>query len=254
MNSLTDKIKEILDCADSDIRIEEAATLLLQINRNRVLYENIVRRGNVEKLRYELQKMYDFRIQENAVEETKKLEKKAETILTTTLAKIEEKEKEVKRGRRSDHEELPENIKAKVVENQTLYPRMRKIHEQLKLMANARPCDRYPFLKELKELDEKIRRNWDEYDAYDASADRAIEEQAEQEPAAAVDIKKIQAARKYLSDNKAKLAELSVQEDFNKQMELQKKMQERLDLLIQSHAGISDEQIRELQDLGLHVE
>jgi hypothetical protein len=30
---------------------------------------------------------------------------------------------------------------------------MRKLHEQLKLMNGALPCDRYPLLKEMKRLD-----------------------------------------------------------------------------------------------------
>ena len=254
MENLTDKIKDILDQPEGGIRFEEAALVLLQINRNRILYENIVRRGNEKKLRYELQKIYDFRMTDQAAQETQRLEEKARTILTTTLPAAEAKEKEENKGRRADHDQLPEAIQALWLENQNLYPRMRKLHEQLKLMSDKLPCDRYPYLKELKELDEKIRSNWQAYDAFNAAAIPPVSlPSAEPEANVSEDLKKIQAARKYLSDNKARLAEYLQQGEENKAVELSKKMQERIDWLIQSLAGISKDQSKELQDLGLKV-
>jgi hypothetical protein len=266
MDNLTNEIKKILDTTDSQIDVEKSAKILLQINRNRILHDSIIRRKNIAKLKYEFQKIYDFRMQEQAVEETKVLEKQAVVILNETLPKIEQKEAEELKGKRTDHDLLPDEIKAKLIENQNAYQRLRKLHEQLKLLNNGKPCDRYPFLKELKELDEKIRRNWDEYDAFvivppvnpgnenpDKNPDTG-ETLPIVPPVVVPDAKKISAARKYLSDNKSKLAELKSLDDQSKYLALLDKMQERLTLLIVAKAGISDEQLKELSELGLNAQ
>jgi hypothetical protein len=259
MENLTSEIKKILDTPDEQINVSETAVLLLKINRNRILHENIIRRNNVGKLKYELQKIYDFRMKENALKETSALEKEATIIVKETFPKVEIMEASETKGMRADHEQLPDEIKAKYQENLTVFPRMRKLHEQLKLMGNAKPCDRYPFLKELKELDEKLRQNWDEYDAYkilpaddEPSAPDGNPSSGNENPEP-VDVKKISAARKYLSDNKPKLTELKELEDQTKYGALLAKMQERLTVLIQTNAGISDEQLAELKALGLNA-
>ncbi len=56
-NKITpEEIKIILDTPDEQIDIDAAALLLLKINRNRILHQNIVRRRDIAKLKYELQK------------------------------------------------------------------------------------------------------------------------------------------------------------------------------------------------------
>lgn len=257
MEYLTRKIKEILDTPDEQIDIDYAATILLKVNRNRVLNQSIVRRGNVSKLRYELQKIYDFRFKENALVEVKVLEEKIVPIIKETFPSAEQKEASENKGLRADHEQLPDEIKAKYVENQNIFPRMRKLHEQLKLMGDAKPCDRYPYLKELVDLDKQLRENWDVYDAFVFPTEPDPNEM-QTLPGGnanniAPDAKKISAARKYLSDNKAKLAELKALEDQTRYLDLLSKMQERLTLLIDAEAGISDEQMEELKALGLNA-
>jgi hypothetical protein len=254
--NLIEKIKEVLKTLDGEIDIEQAALLLLKLNRNRILYESICRRKNVEKLKYELQKIYNYHSKEDAAEEVKALELDAVKVVKTTFPEEEKREATETKGMRPDHDLLPDEVKAKYLENLNLYPRMRKLHEQLKLMNTTLPCDRYPFLKELKELDEKLRKNWGEYDAFTATSPNPdnVPEAGDIPPApVAPDAKKISAARKYLSDNKGKLAELKVQDDQSNYLNLLAKMQERLTLLVTSNAGISDEQLTELKTLGLDV-
>ncbi|GAP73069.1 hypothetical protein SAMD00024442_6_24 [Candidatus Symbiothrix dinenymphae] len=257
-NKITpEEIKIILDTPDEQIDIDAAALLLLKINRNRILHQNIVRRRDIAKLKYELQKHYNFRSAEQAAAEHAALEQKAAVILKTTLPKIEKIEKSASAGKRADHDELPDEIKAKLLENQNIYPMMRKLHEQLKLL--KMPCDRYGFLKELTKLDETVRKNWDEYDAFvpglqpDAPAVPAPSDAPT--PASA---KEISAARKYLSDNKKKLQGMTVGEEDEESKQqyaaLLADMQTRLDLLIGSNAGISDRQLAELKALGLDAQ
>jgi hypothetical protein len=276
MNDFTEKIKKILDTPPSEMDVEAAALILLQTNRNRILYQNILRRGDVEKLRYELQKMYNFRVKEDAAAEVKKMEKETVTIVTKTFPKEEKRNEEDTKGKRKDHDTLPDEIKALFVENLNIFPLMRKLHEQLKLLASAKACERYPFLKELVAMDKKLRDNWDVYDNYDAASATTPEPtptmeistaQAVPEPTPAEDssvnetqdtthhpdVKEINAARKYLSENKTKLLLLKSGEETEKYQALLKKVQSRLDLLLDSNAGISEDQLNELIALGCHA-
>jgi hypothetical protein len=247
---LTGRIKEILDTPDREVDIAAAALLLLKMNRNRILYESICRRKNTDKLKYELRKMYDFHTTADAAKKTRALEQRAAETVRTTFPKEEKREASATKGLRPDHEQLPDKIRAKYLENLNIYPKMRKLHEQLKLMNTALPCDRYPFLKELKELDDRLRKNWDEYDNFSAAPAGA----AVATPSPVVlNTKKISAARKYLSDNKATLSELKAQADQSKYLNLLSKMQERLALIISSGAGISEGQLSELKALGLEA-
>jgi hypothetical protein len=251
MEDLTKEIKKVLDTPDGEVDIEAAALLLLKMNRNRILHDSIIRRKNVEKLKYELGKIHAYRSLENAAEETKALEKTAVAIVKKTFPQEEKRQATEEKGRRADHDQLPDGIKAKYLENGTIYPRMRKLHEQLKLMNTSLPCDRYPFLKELKELDGKLQKNWDEYDAFVTGTEQG-ETPAGNPPA--VDAKEISAARKYLSDSKSKLAELRAQEDQSHYLALLEKAQKRLDFLLGANAGISAEQLSELKALGLDAQ
>ena len=84
---------------------------------------------------------------------------------------------EHKTGKRIDHDSLPDEIKAKYVENLSILQRMRELHLKLRsLSLDTSPCpdsERYPFLKELINLDKKMHANWEEYDHFVASAPSA---------------------------------------------------------------------------------
>ena len=84
---------------------------------------------------------------------------------------------EHKTGKRDDHDSLPDNIKAKYVENLSILQRMRELHLKLRsLSLDTAPCpdsERYPFLKELIDLDKKMHANWEEYDHFVATAPSA---------------------------------------------------------------------------------
>ena len=79
-------------------------------------------------------------------------------------------EDERRLGKREDHDALPDEVKAKYVENLSLLQRMRELHLRLRsLSLDNSPCpdsERYPFLKELIALDKKLHANWEAYDHY----------------------------------------------------------------------------------------
>ena len=256
MENLTDEIKRIIDWPLEKIDVSEAATLLLRVNRNQILFNNIIRRNDKERVLYELKKIYDFRMQDEALKKTAEMEVEAKKVIEQNpeFTLTDEQLEDAPKGMRTDHEELPDEIKALFTENFNIFRRMRKLHEQLKLMNNQKPCDRYPFLKELLELDKQHRDNYNTYDAYKiGGAEPAQQEQPEQ-PAeistvTVADPKLVSAARKYLSTNKAKVATL---EGEAKEALLQK-MQERYSYLVATDSGISEEQKEEYKALGLNV-
>ncbi|MDR0685961.1 MAG: hypothetical protein LBF79_00660 [Dysgonamonadaceae bacterium] len=245
MEQLLLEVKKILNTPDEAIDLQQAAILLLKLNRNKILYQNIVRRNNITKLRYELQKIHNFRSNSKAQDEIQILERQAPKIIEITLTnaqKLYEGESGNK-GKRSDHDQLPHDIQALVDNNLKIYREMRKIHEHLKLLIDSQPCDRYPLLKQLKNDDTQLRKNWETYDRYVPGSPSEANKEA-----VGID-KLISAARKYLSINKQRLKTLTGDD----KQSLLIKMQDRLDLLIRYNAGISSEQIEELKTLGLTV-
>ena len=77
---------------------------------------------------------------------------------------------EFKAGKRGDHDQLPDEIKALYVENLDIVHRMRELHLKLRTLsldgATCPDSDRYPFLKEIITLDKRLHTNWDTYDHY----------------------------------------------------------------------------------------
>jgi len=120
-------------------------------------------------------------------------------------------------------------------------------------MEHATACDRYEYLKQLDESEKRYRANMQAYDSFvpgTASGEDEKQDKVEDDPATIA--KKVGAARKYLSDNKKKLADFK-DSDAKKYLALLAKVQERYDYLISTGNAIEAEQVNELAALGLKV-
>ena len=184
MNHLfTLKLRSWLETPADSRDYAAGALLLLQLSGNRILYQNIMANlsAHREDVEYQLQKYYNFRVQDLTHEEVKNMEKKVESIASehhlATPRKARSRsaaEAEFKSGKRQDHDTLPEEIQALYVENASLLKRMRELHLRLRTLSTEEsPCpdsERYPFLKELIDLDKKYHANWDTYDHYVAES------------------------------------------------------------------------------------
>lgn len=247
---ITLKIQEWLDTPVSERNISEGAELMLKLNRNRVLYQNVVRRGAkmMGKIEYELKKFLRLRLDNKTVADVVRMQKEIvprveETLLVNEGRALKDSEHS---GKRADHDELPPEIQALWDDNFGLYAKIKELFEELKSMNKLQPCDRYEVLQVLDEIDKKYRRNLAEYDAFVLSA------APEQQPVDAAELaNKIGSARKYLSDNKTKLAKLIEGGQAEKADALRSKMAERVSILQQAGAAISDEQLTELSSLGV---
>lgn len=267
----------------TDAEIIAGAELLLRINRNRPLHQNIIRRPQrmLPKLQYELNKHLRYRkdgltlqkvrdLQAEVFTETQKVLDEGEPEATTSIDSPDSpdtKEKEQKpkiRGKRPDHDSLPEDIKALWTVNAERWKKLKAIFETCKAL--DQPCDRYEHLLALKEGYEAYKVDMYEYDNYvpeetptTETAEESAEPQSSQssqsaespnteevktaeESAEAVtdNTKVIINARSYISKNKAKLEKLATT-DTDESAKLRIKIQERVDTLKALNAAIDDD-------------
>lgn len=68
------------------------------------------------------------------------------------------------RGRRPDHDLLPDEVKDLYEKNGDTYRRLKQTYEILRTMECAPSCDRYEHLKILADLDTRYREAWRIYD------------------------------------------------------------------------------------------
>ena len=177
-HNFTQQIKDWLDTPSEERDFEKGALYLLKLSGNQIMYRNIIAnpKGKADFIEYQLQKYYNFRVQDLTREQVAEMEQQVETIVAEHITLAVEADTKQK-GKREDHDLLPDEIKAKFVENLDLLRRMRELHLKLRTIStDEAPCpdsERYPFLKELISLDKKLHANWEEYDHYVISSSQA---------------------------------------------------------------------------------
>lgn len=270
-HKLTEKIQKYLQTEPAKRDVVEGATLLLSLNRNRILFQNVMRRPEkfADKVEYELKKHLKIRLDDKTIADVAAMDRAVIPMAQETINRRLEKAANLAddidtheelvavarhAGKRADHDELPDEIKELWVLSAELWFKIKEIFETLKTMEAAPPCDRYEFLKMLDEADKQYRANMAKYDTFVLGGESEAGEHEEMEPAEIA--KKVQAARKYISDNKKKLAELKESGDFPnaKYDALLTKVQERFNFLIESGNSVSEDQVAELKELGIVVQ
>ena len=189
-HEFTEKIQQWLDTPHEQRDYEQGALYLLKLNGNQIMYRNLMSnpRGKAEFIEYHLRKHYNFRVKDLTHAQVVAMDKQVEEIVKKHNTFTEDNPaKEFKQGKRADHDTLPEEIQALYVENLSLLQRMREVHLRLRTLSTAdAPCpdsERYPFLKELIELDTRLHANWDRYDHYTGAENEPVETVAEEKPA-----------------------------------------------------------------------
>lgn len=181
-HKFTEQIRQWLETHEDERDYAVGALYLLKLSGNQILYKNIVaaldRRHDV--IEYQLQKYYNFRVQALTHAQVEEMAAQVQTIadehhLTDDASTVPEDERRL--GKREDHDSLPDEVKAKYVENLSILQRMRELHLRLRSLsldnATCPDSERYPFLKELITLDKKLHSNWEEYDHYIISSSQA---------------------------------------------------------------------------------
>lgn len=173
-HKFTELIKQWLDTPEVERDYTVGALYLLKLSGNKIMYMNLV--ANLDRrhdiVEYQLQKYYNFRVQALTHAQVEEMAVQVEKIVAEHIPLAAEADKQPQKGKRADHDSLPNEIKAKYVENLSLLQRMRELHLRLRSLslslenATCPDSERYPFLKELIALDKKLHKNWEEYDHY----------------------------------------------------------------------------------------
>lgn len=177
-NKFTELIKQWLETPSNQRDYSVGALYLLKLSGNQIMYRNIVAQldRRHDFVDYQIQKYYNFRVQALTHAQVEEMQQQVDVIVAEHIS-LAANADEHKTGKRDDHDSLPDDIKAKYVENLSILQRMRELHLKLRsLSLDTAPCpdsERYPFLKELIELDKKMHANWEEYDHFVASAPTA---------------------------------------------------------------------------------
>lgn len=157
----------------------KGALYLLQLTGNQIQYRNLMAnpRRNAEFIERQLQKRLSFRLQKLTHAQVEEMQSQVNVIAKKLTPNSGEN---FKQGKRDDHDLLPDEIQALYVENLGIVQRMRELHLKLRSLSTednpARDCDRYPFLKELIDLDKKLHANWETYDHYTGTDGAAVME------------------------------------------------------------------------------
>ncbi len=268
-----------------DESIRKGAELLLRVNRNRGLYERILRypKGGLKKLEYELQKHLNIRLQGYSYDDIQKLdqeimpeirsyvEKCNEVIQEAATVNLKLNETEVMpigaadgtplimTGKRPDHDQLPEEIQAIWAKNAE---RWKKIKETYNLLLTLNtPCDRFEHLQLMKELWYKYRQDMCRYDDFRGTMDEMVTlnkgRQLTEDEQKDVDV-----AQSYISRNLPVLQELvleSREPDFPEEKivkleDLRSKIQERVNTLLQLNVMLSDQRKADLVSCDIAIE
>lgn len=245
------------------------------------------------KMIYELKKAQQERLRRQAAEDALNLQKEVLPNVRKTLsteyppeggAEVVDGET-LKRfyGKRADHDSLSPAMQQLWDRNREVWQKIKALHEHLKTMDNNPPCDRLEYLIQMRELEAEHTKNFELYDSAKPLTDEEraalqAEAEAEQEAEAefkadnaadgdeapveisenkekiseapAADPAKINAARKYISENRKKI--LTIEEE-DKRAALLTKIQERYDFLKSNGAGINDDVVEELKEIGIKV-
>ena len=260
-NNFTEKIRAWLDTPVNERNVEEGATMLLQLNRNRILHQNIIRRGAkmMPKLEYELKKHLRIRDDGKTLREVVAMEKEIMPAAEKMVGKPEAEHA----GKRDDHDELPVEIQQLWDGNLERYTKIKALFEELKAMEKQQPCDRYEKLKLLNDAEKAYREALAVYDGYlkensfpkdaDDKEDNFPNKTEEQPVDPAELATQIGNARKYISEGKGKLKKLIEEGNDAKAATLRDKIVERVKIIQQAGAPISDDTVAELSALGINL-
>ena len=177
-HKFTELIKQWLETPSDQRDYSVGALYLLKLSGNQIMYRNVVAQldRRHDFVDYQIQKYYNFRVQALTHAQVEEMQQQVDVIVAEHIS-LAVNADEHKTGKRDDHDSLPDNIKAKYVENLSILQRMRELHLKLRsLSLDTAPCpdsERYPFLKELIDLDKKMHANWEEYDHFVATAPSA---------------------------------------------------------------------------------
>ena len=267
-NSITKRLNEWLAKTDRTSEdVISGAMLLLQLNRNRQLFQTVMTNPKhfESTVVYELKKFVPIRQRGQTLEDVqndaKQLLGELKTAVNEEPAENDRKDDSEKDlpmhgGKRPDHDSLPDNIKAIWPQNAERWKKIKEAFETCKSLTE--PCDRYEYLKVLKETWYKYKSEFARYDDFIVeNNDETVEN--DEDPAESA--KAVTNARSYLSKmlkddkllnmKKASLADGADEKAINAYHSSLQNTQDRVQLLLDKGEVIGDELRTKLVEAGV---
>lgn len=172
-NKLTSAMQEWLNTPVKDRDVRAGADMMLAVTRNRALYNSVMRNPEklMGKLEYELRKHLNIRLQGMSTADVARIEQSVmpavqKTVESMPVLSSEDEIVPGRKGRRPDHDSLPEEVRRLWDDNIDRGRRIVLLFNECKAMADAQPCDRFEKVKMLGDLDRDYRMAMSKYDAY----------------------------------------------------------------------------------------
>ena len=267
--AFTQDIADWLETPREERDVRKGAELLLRINGNRHIYQLAMIRPETahDHVEADLKKFLRIRLDGHTMESVRQMDSelipKVQNIITTRQDESEDAPEETDdiapahRGKRSDHNELPEEIRAIYERGGELFEKIKQIFTELQQMENAPACDRYEKLKVLKPLVKEYTDGWERYDNYnsDMSQEEAVEA-VDEAPEPGNEVKRVGAARKFISTHVAKLETLLQAETIDEaEVENERRqISERMAFIAETGGSFKPDFAQRIHALGVDIE
>lgn len=267
--AFTQDIADWLETPREERDVRKGAELLLRINGNRHIYQLAMIRPETahDHVEADLKKFLRIRLDGHTMESVRQMDSelipKVQNIITTRQDESEDAPEETDdtapahRGKRSDHNELPEEIRAIYERGGELFEKIKQIFTELQQMENAPACDRYEKLKVLKPLVKEYTDGWERYDNYnsDMSQEEAVEA-VDEAPEPGNEVKRVGAARKFISTHVAKLETLLQAETIDEaEVENERRqIAERMTFIAETGGSFKPDFAQRIHALGVDIE
>lgn len=231
-------------------QIIEGAGLLLRINRNKAMHQQILRnpKRKEAKVVYELNKHLKYRLDGLTLAEVGRMDRKVTAQIDAMIAEGKPETDgdgadqcdtaQPRLGKRADHDTLPPEIQGLWEINAERYKSIKEARATVETL--DAPCDRYEYLKFMNEAYAAYKRDMAKYDAYKPGLEDGKD--AGNTDAA------VSSARAYISKARKKYDGLLADADTEELGKLHEKIQQRVDILIDCNAALSDELVQWLID------
>lgn len=267
-NSITKKLEDFLAMTDrTPEEVISGATLLLQLNRNRSLFQTVL--TNPKRFEatvvYELNKFVPIRRRGQTLEDVKR---DAEQLLGELKSAVDEEPAEneskddsekdlpMHGGKRPDHDSLPESIQAIWPQNAERWKKIKSLYNTC--LGITETCDLAESLNTLKETWYKYKSEFARYDDFIVESN---DETGENGDSTADSTKAVTNARSYLSKmvkddkllnmKKASLADGADEKAIEAYRGSLQNTQDRVQLLLDKGEVIGDELRTKLEEAGV---
>lgn len=279
-NSFTEKLQNWLDSEHTEDNIIEGALLLLQIDRNRNLYQNVIRKPKMflPKLEHELRKHITYRLDKFTRSEVIKMDAEITPVMDASITAVADTDNIpallddtvelrpaaiIAKGMREDHAELAPEIQKIWTENAARWKKIKSLYETCKSLTQS--CDKYESLKSIGEefpsMIQDLRDNYytykkemQKYDDAQKVTDTPVVEQTEN--AAVTLAKSIGNARSYISKAVPQvkyLIELADDKSLASAEALKSKIAERAKLLADNQS-MTEDMIASLAEINVTLD